>query len=182
MTTITILGKSMPATVMVAMLVVAGAGAAAGAGVAGSIGGEMTTEVDQAIVLNTDDPGDIPEKEGFVNVNDDGSEFRTAAQIYQGDNYDVEMNFSYQGQTETNAELVLDIPKGIVVDVEPTVDENDANVQVGQVAEDTWLLKVNESENGDGDFDFELTFDIGTDNQIEPGFYTIDGYLAPVDV
>ena len=168
--------------IVVAMLIVAGAGAAAGAAMAGNISGQMTTEVDQAIVVNTSNPGDIPAKDGFINVNDDGTEFRTATQIYQGDKYDIEMNFTYNGQTDINAELVLDIPEGLNVAVERTEGADD-NVTIGQIAEDTWLLNVDDDDEDHSDgYDFELTFTISTDNTVEPGFYHIDGTLAPVDV
>lgn len=197
MSSIQILNKQFPTAVVVLLLLIAGAGAAAGASMAGSINGEMTTNVEQALVVDTDTPGAVIDKNGMVNVNDEGTEFRTTAEIWQGDNYPIILNLSYNGQTEINAELTLDIPDGLTVDVvkaneistnKTVITELDTaaaeNVTIGQVAEDRWLLSIDDEtalSEHDG-FSFQLGVEIRTENQIEPGFYTVEGQLFPVDV
>lgn len=178
MTYIDFFGKNVAVIVVVSLLLSAGLGAAAGASISGSVDGDSTTDVEQVLTVNTTDPGDIPHKDSLVGTNDDGTEFRTAARIHQGDDYTINLNLQANGQHDTKAELVLDVPSPLEVEM-PHIDGH-ANATAVNGGENRWWLELRSDDPGP--FDIQLRIEVSAPAETEPGVYRIEGILFPVNL
>ena len=170
MRVIRIFGKEFPLGVFALVLIVSGAGAAAGMATAGNIVGEATTVADQAIVVNSTDPGAIIDKPGNLQVNSQGTQFRSAAQIYQGDSYQIELNLDHRGQTQHNGEMILKAPNPIRLEA-----AGGDGIEMHQVAPDEWMFTMDPGTSN-------VTIKIGLPNDAQPDFYTIQGEIRSSEV
>jgi hypothetical protein len=168
MTEIPVLNKDVPKGLLALVLVLAAVGAATGITLAGSISGTAATEVDQAITLDdTSVTGDAVDS-SLTTVSDDGTEFRTGASVNQGDSYDVELTLNNTANTTLNGQLILSADAPLQV----SADGDNTNVTVQRLDSETFLL---EHEEGTG----TVTITVAAPNDIEPGFYEIQGEVVP---
>jgi hypothetical protein len=170
MTNIPVLNKDVPKGLLALVLVLAAVGAATGITLAGSISGTAATEVDQAITLDdTSVTGDAVDS-NLTTVSDDGTEFRTGASVNQGDSYDVKLNINNTANTSLNGRLILsaDAPLQVSADGDDTVD-------VQRLDSETFLMKHNGTNGSAG----TVTITVAAPNDIEPGFYEIQGEVVP---
>lgn len=151
-------------------LILAGAGAAAGVTMDGNVVGDVSSKVDKAVVVS--DAIVFAFNNGLGNVSDDGTRFRTGANINQGDPYVVQLeldNNSDQGRTER---LALDVPEQLEVEVDA---DTTTGAEVARDQKGRWLVKLDDSL---GQI-VEIT--VAAPDAIMPGFYEITGKLSPLD-
>lgn len=167
---ISIFGKEFPLSVFAMILIVSGAGAAVGLTTAGTITGESTTAVDQTIIMNTTDPGEVIHKPGTVQTNGDGTQFRTAAEVHQGDTYDVRFRLDHRGQTNNNGELILKVPEPLNVGL-----DGSSGLEIHRVSPEEWMFNMDPGTSN-------LTMTIQLPNDAQPGYYTIEGEIRSSEV
>lgn len=172
MTNIPVLNKDVPKGLLALVLVLAAVGAATGITLAGSISGTAATEVDQAITLNesnTDVSGDALDS-NLTTVSDDGTEFRTGVSVNQGDSYKMEIGLDNEANTTLNGQLILSADAPLQVSA-----EGDNTVNVQRLDSESFLI---EHTGKDGDSG-TVTITVAAPNDIEPGFYEIQGEVVP---
>jgi uncharacterized membrane protein len=172
MTNIPVLNKDVPKGLLALVLVLAAVGAATGITLAGSISGTAATEVDQAITLNESNTvasGDALDS-NLTTVSDDGTEFRTGVSVNQGDSYKMNISLDNEANTALNGQLILSADAPLQVSA-----EGDDNVNVQRLDSETFLLEHRGTDGTSG----TVTITVAAPNDIEPGFYEIQGEVVP---
>lgn len=159
---------------MIALALIPGAGAAVGDELGESIWG-VTTEVTQAVVLEDAEVHSIPI--GIGNMDLDGHQFRTTAEIAQGDLYAIHLILNNQSDDTRSHRLHLDgMPDGLFVELFP---DEPSGIEVQEVDELEWVLEIGPSEDStlpDHEQVLELVLD--TTNDFQTGFVTFGGRLT----
>jgi len=174
MTAISILNKDIPKALLALVLVLAAVGAATGIVLAGSVSGTAATEVDQSIVIGSQDNVTVVDSTGdsLTTVSADGTEFRTATNVFQGEDYEIELNLTNNADVDLNGELILSADEPLQI----SVDDPGTGIDVQRLDMDTFLFTI----NGDTDPDEgTVTVTVAAPNDIEPGFYEIEGQIVP---
>ncbi len=168
-------GKQVPVALIALLLVVAGAGAAAGVTMQGDVQGDATTKVDQAITAEGIAENGTNANNALGTVNDDGTEFKFSANVNQGDEHTVYLNLTNNGNQAVNGRLVLDVPEPLEVEV-----QGNDNTSLARTSMYRWQLQIDDTSpiNDGGD----ITLTIATPDDVEPGFYTIEGEIRPEEV
>ena len=174
MTNIPVLNKDVPKGLLALVLVLAAVGAATGITLAGSISGTAATEVDQAITLNESNTGVTGDAvdSNLTTVSDDGTEFRTGVSVNQGDSYKMNISLDNEANTTLNGQLILSADAPLQVSAEG--DDNDT-VNVQRLDSETFLLEHTGTDGTSG----TVTITVAAPNDIEPGFYEIQGEVVP---
>ncbi len=176
--------RKLPAWVLVAVLISAAAGAGSGTLLTGGITGNVPTVVEQGVVV--EEPTVIAEGSGFANdqsfvsVNSDGTRFTVAVEMNVGDKFKAQIPVTNNSDSNLVAELSMEIPDGITVEVDQDgTDDSDAT-GIGNVIRTslrTWKMDVtNASSTNDK---LEVTVAHGDD--APPGFFSIVADLRQVD-
>ena len=164
-------GKEVPGVVIAVSLLIIGAGAAAGAAT-GTISGDSTTEVEAALEV---DDVTVNGGNGFGVIGDQNASFVTTAEIFQGDEYTVDLNLDNQGSDNITAKLVFKNTDPLHVDI----TNSGSDISVGQVGSNEYILDVGElDDSADG----ELTITVESGNAINPGFFEFETEIVPVEV
>lgn len=117
MKTISLLDKKLPLVVLAGLLITAGAGAAAGVTFSGTIQGEATSKVDQALIITSLDAPNTQTNNDLGKVSDDGTKFEFSADVNQGDLYNLNTILDNKGNQDLNGQLTLKIPEPLQVEV-----------------------------------------------------------------
>jgi len=142
--------------------VVTGAGAVGGSAMSDVIG-SVTAEVDTATVIDVITFAD----EALETVSDDGTRFRAAAQLFQGEGFVAMIELANRSETTRTEMLTLDVPDGVTVDV---VAGGTDGTEVGRVDVDKFLVKLVSGDNL-----IEIPVAIAANSG--PGFYEIEAEL-----
>jgi hypothetical protein len=168
-----VLGKEVPTSVIVVLLVISGLGATAGAATTGVIEGESTTDVNQALLVNESSSGFSGANGGVFQVGDGNSSFVTGASVNQGDTYTIEVALDNAADSDISARLVIDNPTPLHVDAGSPGDD----IEVQRVGANEFILEVADN-TGNEDIDLTVT----APNNVNPGFYTFETTIAPIDI
>jgi len=152
-----------------------GVGATAGTALSGQVDGTATTEVDQAIVLDGDDAVNSTAANSLTTVSADGTQFRVASQVFQGETYDLELILRNRANVDLDGELLLELEGPLQISA-----AGGEFTQVQRVDSDRFILAVSSLANGtDGDTDPDtVTLTVAVPNDAEPGFYDISGTIV----
>jgi hypothetical protein len=153
-----------------------GAGAAAGTALTGSIGGTAVTGVDQAIVLDDDTAVTITGASNSVTtVSDDGTRFRAASQVTQGEQYELKLLLRNRADVNLAGELLLAVDDPLQISA-----TGGEFAQIQRVSENRFSLAVSRLANGtDGQTAPDtVTLTIAVPNDADPGFYEIPGTIT----
>ena len=163
--------KKLPAWLLLAALVVVGAGAATGLVLKDQIDGTTTIAVSQALsVTSVTGGGDADEFLGTID--DDGMAWAAHFEANNGDTLSLVVTVANQGGSDDIVTmLTLDVPEGITVNIESDVNENTV-----QVAHHQWKFPV------PGGSDNTLIITIALEDALATGFYTITGTMVPLNV
>lgn len=142
MKTISLLNKKLPVVVLAGVLITAGAGAAAGVTFSGTIQGEATSTVDQALLMTSLDAPDSDTNNDLGQVSDDGTKFEFAADVNQGELYHLNANLDNKGSQNINGELTLKVPEPLEVEVQGNND-----IDIARTSMSTWTLNVDPGES-----------------------------------
>jgi len=166
-------GKKLPAWLLLAALVVVGAGAATGLVLKDQIDGTTTIAVSQALsVTSVTASGDADEFLGTID--DDGMTWMAHFEANNGDTVTAEVTVDNQGGSDDIfAILTLDVPEGISVNIE---GDDDALENVVQIAYHVWKFNVAHG------VDNTLLIEFALEDALPTGFYTITGVIVPVNV
>lgn len=169
-----VLGKEVPTSVIVVLLVISGLGATAGAATTGVIEGESTTDVNQALLVDESSSG-FSGASGVFQVGDGRSSFVTGASVNQGDTYTIEVALDNEADSDISARLVIDNPRPLHVDA----SSSSGDIDVQRLGANEFILEVAGNTGSAGDV-IELT--VTAPNNVNPGFYTFETTIAPIDV
>lgn len=162
--------------VLLGLGALSGAGAATGTALTGSIGGTAVTGVDQAIVLDDDTAVTITGANNSVTtVSDDGTRFRAASQVTQGEQYELELLLRNRADVNLAGELLLAVDDPLQISA-----TGGEFAQIQRVSENRFSLAVSRLANGtDGQTAPDtVTLTIAVPNDADPGFYEITGAIT----
>jgi hypothetical protein len=172
------------AAVFTFMLLVVGAGAVVGATVSGDISGQGDATVAQSVIINGSafDSDDVTSDSAVVEVNGQGTGFVTAAEVFQGETYELNLPINSRSNTETTVELTIEQtggPSELLIDAVSTgQDEFNDNREIDtlvQVSENTFRFNI--GPNGDDRIQIVQTVPA----HAKPGFYNVTGTIEPID-
>ncbi|KXA93994.1 hypothetical protein AKJ66_00060 [candidate division MSBL1 archaeon SCGC-AAA259E22] len=173
----TIFGKKIPAWILVASFVVAGAGAAAGTVLQGQITGKAPVTVSQALVLPTN-PTVSGANAQIVTKSDDDTAFQAAAEVNNGQDYEIDIPVKNKADEWLALELTLDA-SGPVQIGSITKNSNLASNKTAdkaiRISEDTWKCNIN------SDSTEHYGFKVALPDDAQPGFYKIEGKIEAVN-
>lgn len=141
MKTIDLLDKQLPLLVLAGMLITAGAGAAAGVTLSGTIQGEATTVVDQALIATSLDTPGTTTNNDLGTISDDGTKFEFSANVNQGDLYELNINLDNKGNQDLNGEIKLKVPEPLQVEV-----RGNDNIEAARLDMSTWNFNIEPGE------------------------------------
>lgn len=166
-------GKKLPAWMLLAALVIMGAGAATGLVLKDQITGTTTIAVGQALHIDsvTGSGGDA-----FLGtVEDDGSAWAAHFEANNGDSLTMVLTVGNDGGSDDIvAQLTLDIPSGISVSIASS--DTDADDNIVQTGPNTWKFGVDSASTN------VLTFTIAIEDTAATGFYEMDGTIDPLNL
>lgn len=142
MKTISLLGKNLPMIVLAGLLITAGAGAAAGVTFSGTIQGEATSKVDQALIMTSLDVPNAQTNNDLGTVSDDGTKFEFSANVNQGDLYQLNVNLDNKGDQDLNGQLTLKVPEPLQVEVSAK-----NNIEAARTGMSTWNFNIERGES-----------------------------------
>ena len=163
-----LLSKGVPMWALVAVIGMVAAGAAVGTVLGGNVQGSIPTSVSQSLLLDTV----IQVDGGFGAVSDDGTQFTIAREIHTGEQYTIDLMLSNGSDDQLLAELSLDIPVGLTVDVEGVGSDV---LDVTRTGLGTWRMRV---ESGATDESGKITITVAHADDAPPGFYEMFGFLS----
>ncbi len=152
--------------------VVAAAGQAVGPVLSGSVTGSAGLTVEQSLVLSETasehSVGSSP-IEGLVVVNDEGTSFTAAIEMYVGDTVTLNLDLNNVSDAAANGILELSVPAGVDVELDST-----GGITEAQMTKNTWLFR--QTSGGTG----VLEITISPKDDLKPGFYTISGRIVQI--
>lgn len=165
------------------MLLVVGAGAVVGTTMSGDISGQGEATLAQSVIIpGSEFDSDDVTSSAVVEVNGKGTAFTTAAEVFQGETYDVNLPIDSRSGTETTVELTIEQtggPSQLLIDAVPTgQDEFDDGEEIEtlvQVSENTFRFKI--GPNGIDRIQIKQTVPA----HAKPGFYNVTGTIEPID-
>ncbi len=165
-------GKKLPAWLLLAALVVVGAGAATGLVLKDQINGTTTIAVSQAIRV-TDVTGGGDADEFLGTVDDDGMAWAAHFEANNGDVLELSVWITNFGGQDIATLTTCSVPDGITVS---NVDDYD----IVEIAPHTWKGQL--MPGTDGGVDFETEWLIALEDAQPTGFYEISCTTVPVNV
>ena len=169
-----IFGKKLPAWLLLAALVVVGAGAATGLVLKDQINGTTTIAVSQALAVTAVTSGGGDEDEFLATIDDDGMAWAAHFEANNGDTLELEVTvYNYGGSDDIVALLTMDVPDGITVNIE---GDDDAGDNVVQVAHHQWKFVVDNTD------DNTLDITLAIEEAQATGFYEISSTIVPLNV
>lgn len=199
-----ILGRrAIPLWLLVFALVAAGAGAAAGTVLAGQVPGDVNVAVSQALLtekpqwLSADNitskslttatatqqvfhhQGMIAlPKRSFGAAKDDNTAFQAAAELATGDWAAFDLPLKNASNNNLNGLVTLNVPAGLEVEV--FAASGAVNIsQVVRVGLNTWKFNLLPTTSDYSSASY-LTVVVSTDDDMAPGYYTIDGSIQQI--
>jgi len=157
------ISRKLQAAVVVALailMVLAGAGIAAAEA---AISGESSVAIDQALYII--DGKVIGASRGTFHIEDHGTAFRTAAEVFVGDSYKVDIALGNRSQQALYGEIAIEAPEGFSFEVEG----KDGATDVVRTGENTWTFTL---AAGEEDTTPDLTITVAISDTIKPGAYT----------
>ncbi len=165
-------GKKLPAWLLLAALVVVGAGAATGLVLKDQINGTTTIAVSQAIrVAYVTGGGDADEFLGTVD--DDGMAWAAHFEANNGDVLYLEVGMTNYGREEIATLTTCSVPDGITV-------SNDDPWDIVEIAPHTWKGQL--MPGTDGFVAYPTGWVIALEDAQPTGFYEISCTTVPVNV
>ncbi len=159
--------------------VVAAAGQAVGPVLSGSVSGTAGLTVEQAVVLSTTAGAHTvaytsghTTDDALVVANDEGTSFTAAIELHAGDTVILKLDLDNVSDANANAILELSCPKGVDVEVEPTLGT--AGISEAQMGSTTWLVKINTTATD------TLGIILSPKDDLKPGFYTVSGRIVQI--
>ncbi|MBI2916534.1 MAG: hypothetical protein HYY01_00945 [Chloroflexi bacterium] len=169
-----ILGKSVPAAVVAMALILSTAGAAVGVVLAGRVTGSIGATVGQALVVRLNAGTSVTgAPRSLVTVEDDGTAFAASAELFTGDQFNVNLALANLSGQELTGELTLVAPEGITLAVTEAGDVLANAVRTGPF---NWKFRMNASDNATTD----LVITVALADDMPPGFYYVDGTIKQV--
>ncbi len=189
--------KAIPVALIVAALVVCGAGAAAGTVLAGKVTGEMPVAVSQALLVeaptwytsittDTNQPQQVNRHVSWIHkpnrsvgvAADDNTAFQAAAEMAVGDWAAFCLPVKNASNVDLTAELTLNVPA--CLEVEVYADTDAVNILgVVNTGLNTWKVLVGADAEYDSTDDC-LVVVISVDDNCAPGFYNISGTFKQI--
>ena len=165
-------GKKLPAWLLLAALVVVGAGAATGLVLKDQINGTTTIAVSQAIrVTDVTAGGDYDEFLGTVD--DDGMSWAAHFEANNGDVLELYVDITNYGSQNIATLTTCSVPAGITVS---NIDDYD----IVEIAPHTWKGQLLPGSNGGWSATTE--WEIALEDAQPTGFYEISCTTVPVNV
>ena len=170
--------KKMPAWLLLAALVVVGAGAATGLVLKDQINGTTTIAVSQAIrITGVTEGGDSDADEFLGTVDDDGMAWAAHFEANNGDY--VELDLALNNFAGADNEIVClltldDIPAGMTINMEAS----EGNIV--RISENSWKFDIT-SDGDDLVNDQVLTITIALEDAQPTGFYEISSVIVPLN-
>jgi hypothetical protein len=162
--------------VLLGLGTLSGAGAAAGTALTGAVDGTAVTGVDQALVLDDDTAVNVNgANDSVTTVSADGTRFRAASQVTQGEQYEVELLLRNRADVNLAGELLLAVDEPLQISA-----TGGEFAQIQRVAKNRFILAVSRFANGtDGaTAPNTVTLTIAVPNGADPGFYEIKGEIV----
>ena len=182
-TTLNIFGKKLPAWLLLAALVVVGAGAATGLVLKDQVNGTTTIAVSQAIRVTAPYTLGSGDQDEFLGTaDDDGMAFAAHFEANNGDVVQMYLDvYNHGGNTdETVVLLTLSIPEGLTVNIEDLVGDDSHNIV--RISDSEWKFAVDAGTGAD-DSDYNtLCFMIAIEDAQPTGFYVLEATLQPLNV
>lgn len=158
---------------LTAIIIAAAAGQAVGPVLAGGIQGSAGLVVEQSLVLDDDSSTHSVTIHGtddaIVTVNGDGTAFTAAIEMHIGDEAVLALKLNNNSDSDGNAILELNVPRGIAIEVDSTGALDEA-----RFSRNSWLMRVDGESTGD------ILITIESKDDLKPGFYTISGRIVQV--
>ena len=169
---IQILGRSLPAWVIAVALIVATAGAAAGTVLSGAVAGQVSTSVSQSLSI---DSGSVTGADNAIfTVSDNGTNFSAAAEINNGDQYTIALVLQNGSSQSAVFELTLVGPRDVGLSVAGSAAAGSkVDVRAVRTRATTWKGSI---ASGNGD----LTITVAAADDMDPGYYSINGSIKQV--
>ncbi len=174
-------GKKLPAWMLLAALVVVGAGAATGLVLKDQVNGTTTIAVSQAIRVQAP-TGAGDEDEFLGTVDDDGMTWGAHFEANNGDLVAFEMVVeNHAGNSDwTVCLLTIDIPDGMTVDVtELSGDDDHSAVRINY---NQWKFAVDDGAGPNAFGINVLCIEFALEDALPTGFYSIQGTIIPLNV
>jgi len=193
--------RHIPLWLLILALVAAGVGAAVGTILSGRIIGEIPVTVSQALLVGEpqfpDEMPDDVERQTLTRieptapdraigiVSDDQTSFRAGAEIDTGDCYIIQLPLKNASEQDLSAELTIDIPDCIEVEVFGSDEESDSSddhtLYVTRVGYGVWNFRVSYmAEFEDSDFSDSVGIVVCADDDCAPGFYMLNATLTQI--
>jgi len=173
------LGLPLWSLALAGVAVVAAAGQAVGPVLSGSVSGTAGLTVEQAVVLSTTAGAHTvaytsghTTDDALVVANDEGTSFTAAIELHAGDTVILKLDLDNVSDANANAILELSCPKGVDVEVEPTLGT--AGISEAQMGSTTWLVKINTTATD------TLGIILSPKDDLKPGFYTVSGRIVQI--
>lgn len=166
------------------MLLVVGAGAVVGTTMSGDISGQGEATLAQSVIIpgSDFDSADVTNSNAVVEVNGKGTEFVTAAEVFQGETYRVNLPIDSRSNTETTVELTIEQtggPSELLIDAVSTGNDEfgdgEAVETIVQVSENTFRFNIGPS----GKDRIQIVQTVPA--HAKPGFYNVTGTIKPID-
>ena len=168
---VNLFGKRLPAWMLLAALIVVGAGATTGLVLKDSISGYTTIAVSQAILIE-DVSSSGTEDEFLATIDDDGSAFAAHFEANNGDTLQLNIDvMNVGGSDDIVAIITWEIPDSISME-----EVNDVAVPTGP---GSWRFAV---PSGGAAFSVQLQFEIAIEDAAPTGFYELTASITPVNV
>lgn len=166
---VNIFGKKLPAWIMLAALVIVGAGATTGLVLKDSLSGYTTIAVSQAILIVDVQESGVAD-EFLSTIDDDGSAFAAHFEANNGDTLEIQIEIENVGDVNDDIVSIItwDIPAGISLE-----EVNDVAVPTGP---GSWRFAVT------GGTSETLEFEIAIEDAAPTGFYELTATITPVNV
>ncbi len=195
-----ILRSGIPLWLLALLLVAAGVGAAVGTILVGKLIGEVPVTVSQALLVGTPNfPDSLPSGVNLQAirvrphapdrsvgiVGDDRTSFRAAAEVDTGDVFLIMLPLKNASDQDLVAELTVTVPDGIEVEVIGSDEESgsaaDHTRHVTHSGWNTWNFCVSRlADMYTGDWRDSIGIVVGADDNLKPGFYTIEAVLEQI--
>lgn len=149
------------------LMVLAGAGMAAAEA---AVTGESTAAVNQALYII--DGKVIGASRGMFQIEDHGTAFRTAAEVFVGDSYKVSIALGNRSAQIVTGEISIEAPEGFGFEIEG----RDGVTGVTRTGENTWAFTL---AAGEEDETPDLIITVSLSDTIKPGAYTPKVTITP---
>lgn len=163
-------GKKLPAWMILAALVVVGAGAATGLVLKDQIDGTTTIAVSQALyVASVTLSGDGDET--LSTIDDDGQTWNAHFEANNGDMLGMDVTIGNRGAQTVVGVITCSVPDGITMS-----EDTSGSGGPTEIASHTWKVSVPTGAGGD-----VLDFGIAIEDAAHTGFYEISCQIVPVN-